>query len=145
MGTSSAPHHSHFWAFRRLIIVNDTADFIGENGCFLYQGRDVAVRKQKQLNDQILVIAPLDGLVSPNVWLQCLKKLMNNTTFQHGRKAQNTWLVGKIKCRRYGYALVSVNSLGIQQSIHTQMVTKKAEFQTITGGDPAKVNPKLFA
>lgn len=160
-----------FFKAQGAAIVNDAADFTGDNGCYLYQGRDVAENKRQTLKDHILVIAPHEGLISSDVWLQCRKKLMNNTTFQNGRKAQNTWLAGKIKCGRCGYALVSVNSSGIrylrchkrvdniescegcgtlrtdefEQSIYTQMIVKMAEFQTLTGGDTAKVNPKLTA
>ncbi|MCI8929138.1 MAG: hypothetical protein HFI96_15900, partial [Lachnospiraceae bacterium] len=43
--------------------------------------------------------------VSSDTWLKCRKKLMANTTFQNGRKARNTWLAGKVKCGKCGYAL----------------------------------------
>ncbi len=56
-----------FFKSQGAAIVNDAADFTGENGCFLYQGRDVAVKKQKQLKDQILVLAPYEGLISSDV------------------------------------------------------------------------------
>lgn len=32
---------------------------------------------------------------------------MTNKTFQQGRKPKNTWLVGKVKCGRCGYKMVS--------------------------------------
>jgi len=144
-----------FFKAQGAAIVNDAADFTGKNGCYLYQGRDVAENKRQTLKDHILVIAPHEGLISSDVWLQCRKKLMNNTTFQNGRKAQNTWLAGKIKCGRCGYALVSVNSSGIrylrchkrvdniescegcgtlrtdefEQSIYTQMIVKWLSFK----------------
>ena len=97
------------------VVINEAADFAGTNGCYLYQGRDVQARKNKHLKDQILVMAPSEGLVSADVWLRCRKKLMANTTFQNGRKAKNTWLAGKVKCGRCGYALMSVgNPSGVQ-------------------------------
>ena len=55
-------------------------------------------RKYTNLKDQILVLAPHEGIVPPEIWLACRKKLMNNTAFSSGRKAKNTWLAGKIKC-----------------------------------------------
>ena len=95
---------------------------------------------------------------------------MANTTFQNGRKAKNTWLAGKVKCGRCGYALMSVgNPSGVQylrcskradnkscpgcgtlrtrefeQFIYGEMVKKMAQFQTLTG-KREKVNPKLTA
>lgn len=95
---------------------------------------------------------------------------MANTTFQNGRKAKNTWLAGKVKCDRCGYALMSVgNPSGIQylrcskrednksclgcgtlrtkefeRFIYGEMVKKLAQFQILTG-KREKVNPKLTA
>ncbi len=86
-------------------VINDAADFARTNGCYLYQGRDVKEDKDRSLKDQILVIAPHEGLVSSDTWLKCRKKLMANITFQNGRKARNTWLAGKVKCGKCGYAL----------------------------------------
>ena len=79
------------------MVINEAVDFAGTNGCYLYQDRDVQARKNKYLKDQILVVAPSEGLVSADVWLRCRKKLMANTTFQNGRKAKNTWLAGKVE------------------------------------------------
>ena len=151
-------------------IYNDAADFAGTNGCYLYQGRDVQERKNKHLKDQILVLAPSEGLVSSDTWLRCRKKLMANKTFQGGRKAKNTWLAGKVKCGRCGYALMSVgNPTGVQylrcskradskscdgcgtlrtrefeRFLYGEMVKKLSEFQTLTA-KREKVNPKLTA
>ena len=152
-------------------IVNDVADFSGTNGCYLYQGRDVALQKTQSLKDQILVVAPHEGLVPSDLWLRCRKKLLNNTTFGGSRKAQHTWLAGKIKCGRCGAALVSFhNSMiisylrcrrraddkscegagtlricEIEHSIYGEMVQKLKAFQTLTGGNPTKASPKLTA
>ena len=144
--------------------------FTGDNSCYLYQGRDVQERKNKHLKDQILVLAPSEGLVSSDTWLRCRKKLMANKTFQGGRKAKNTWLAGKVKCGRCGYALMSVgNPTGVQylrcskradskscdgcgtlrtrefeRFLYGEMVKKLSEFQTLTAKRET-VNPKLTA
>ena len=99
-----------FFKSQGTVVVNDAADFAGTNGCYLYQGRDVKEDKDKSLKGQILVIAPHEGFVSADVWLRCRKKLMTNTTFQNGRKARNTWLAGKIKCGKCGYALKTTHN-----------------------------------
>ena len=159
-----------FFKSQGTVVINEAADFAGINGCYLYQGRDVQARKNKHLKDQILVVAPSEGLVSADVWLRCRKKLMANTTFQNGCKAKNTWLAGKVKCGRCGYALMSVgNPSGVQylrcskradnkscpgcgtlrtrefeQFIYGEMVKKMAQFHSLTGKRET-VNPKLTA
>ena len=140
------------------------------NGCYLYQGRDVKEDKDKSLKDQILVIAPHEGFVSADVWLRCRKKLMTNTTFQNGRKARNTWLAGKIKCGKCGYALKTTHNPSgyeylrcskradhkgcpgcgtlrkteFEQFIFTAMGEKFREFKLLRGGEE-KANPKITA
>lgn len=78
--------------------VNDAADFAGMNGYYLYLGRDVKPSKKNDLKDQMLVLAPHEGIVPTDVWLACRKKLINNMKIQSARKAAHTWLTGKIKC-----------------------------------------------
>ena len=152
-------------------IVNDAADFTGTNGCYLYQGRDVAERKFSSLKDQILVIAPHEGIVSSDIWLACRKRLMNNSGFGSTHKAKNTWLAGKIKCGRCGASLMYMNTAvhtqyfrcrrradnntcegggtirvhEVEDSVYGEMVRKLAAFETLTDGNPMKANPKLTA
>jgi len=155
-------------------IVNDVADFAGLNGCYLYKGRDKTGRGGRdELEDHILVVAPHEGLVSSDTWLACRKKLMSNTTIGNGtqKKAKNTWLVGKVKCGICGMGLMYVpapNKTGyfrcrkradskgctgpgtirvsdVEGFVYSIMCQKMAEFQTLTGGNPTKANPKLTA
>ena len=159
-----------FFKSQGTMVVNDAADFAGTNGCYLYQGRDVKEDKDKSLKDQILVIAPHEGFVSADVWLRCRKKLMTNTTFQNGRKARNTWLAGKIKCGKCGYALKTTHNPSgyeylrcskradhkgcpgcgtlrkneFEQFIFTAMGEKFREFKLLRGGEE-KANPKITA
>jgi len=152
-------------------IANDAADFSGINGCYLYQGRDVTERKNAELKDQILVLAPHEGLVSSETWLAVRKKLLSNATFGGGRKAKNTWLAGKIKCGRCGAGLMCFNNPAgyayfrcrtrtdrgscagcgtirvreFEGSVYGVMLQKMGEFQILTGGNPMKANPKVTA
>ena len=158
-----------FFKSQGTYIVNEAADFEGGNGCYLYQGRDVAENKNTQLRDQILVLAPRKGFVPSSIWLKCRKKLMNNTTFQSGRKARNTWMAGKVKCGRCGYALMSVgNSTGTQylrcskradnkscegcgklkthdfeSFIFGEMAKKMSQFESLIGGNEDRVDPRI--
>ena len=83
-----------FFKSQGTVIVNDAADFTGMNGCYLYQGRDVKPSKKNDLKDQMLVLAPHEGIVPSDIWLTCRKKLMNNMKIQSARKATHTWLAG---------------------------------------------------
>ena len=160
-----------FFKSQGTYIVNEAADFEGGNGCYLYQSRDVAENKNTQLRDQILVLAPHKGFVPSSIWLKCRKKLMNNTTFQSGRKARNTWMAGKVKCGRCGYALMSVgNSTGTQylrcskradnkscegcgklkthdfeSFIFGEMAKKMSQFESLIGGNEDRVDPRITA
>ncbi|MDL2232703.1 recombinase family protein [Ruminococcaceae bacterium OttesenSCG-928-L11] len=85
-------------------IVNSAADFIGVNGCYLYKG-EAAGRKQWDLRERHLVLAPHEGIVSSEQWLACRQKSISNRQSALPRKPKNSWLAGKTKCRRCGYAL----------------------------------------
>ena len=76
-----------FFKSQGTVIVNDVADFTGMNGCYLYQGRDVKASKKNDLKDQMLVLAPHEGIVPSDTWLTCRKKLMNNMKIRSARKA----------------------------------------------------------
>ena len=161
-----------FFKSQGTVIVNDAADFTGMNGCYLYQGRDVKPSKKNDLKDQMLVLAPHEGIVPSDIWLTCRKKLMNNMKIQSARKATHTWLAGKIKCGNCGYALMSINNpVGkqylrctkrldnkscagcgkiitseLETVVYQQMVKKLASYKTLTGRKKAaKANPKIAA
>jgi len=62
-----------FFKSQGAVIENDPAEFSGINGCYLYQGRDVDEKKYVSLKNQILVLAPHEGLASSETWLACSK------------------------------------------------------------------------
>jgi uncharacterized protein YjbI with pentapeptide repeats len=152
-------------------IANDAADFSGMNGCYLFQGRDVTERKNADLKDQILVVAPHEGLVSSETWLAVRRKLLSNANFGGTNKAKNTWLAGKIKCANCGAGLMFLNNPAnipyfrcrkradrgscegcgtlrvreFEESVYDVMLYKMDEFQTLTDGNPMKANPKITA
>ncbi|EOS65333.1 hypothetical protein C816_02114 [Oscillibacter sp. 1-3] len=119
-----------FFKGQEAVVVNEAADFTETNGCYLYQGRDVQEGKNKDLKNQILVLAPSEGIVSADTWLQCRKKLMANITFQGGRKPKNTWLVGKMKCDHCGRAL---KSMGNRRGTQYLYCTKRADNMSCEG------------
>lgn len=84
---------------------NSPQDFIGTNGCYLYSDKEGG-RKGTHLEHHHIVLAPHEGLVSSDVWLRSRQKCLNNIQVAKPLKAKNSWLAGKIKCGKCGYALV---------------------------------------
>lgn len=80
-------------------------DFIGVNGCYYYKGKNANNRKQSELKENRLVLAPHEGIIPSDLWLQCRIKCLKNTQIQPGRKVVNTWLSGLVKCGNCHYAL----------------------------------------
>ena len=137
--------------------------FTGDHGCYLYQGREG--------EENILVIAPHRGYIPSALWLIVQRKLSQNTTFQDGRKCHNTWLAGKIKCGRCGYALVSLNAHNgvtylrckqrmenkscpgpgtltrheLERAVYDEMTEKMREIQAVMGSGEEGYHPKLTA
>jgi hypothetical protein len=99
-----------FFEAHGAVIANDAVDFTGTNGCYLYRGRDNNPEGIDDIDGQLLVLAPHEGLVPSKQWLACRRKLMKNMTIQSARKPKNTWLAGKIKCGHCGYALLSMSN-----------------------------------
>jgi len=152
-------------------IVNGAEDFVGTNGCYYYQGKGNTENKQMYLQGQTLVLAPHEGFIPSELWLKVRKKLLASHTYQPARKARNSWLAGKIKCGRCGYALMSAHSNGIlyfrcsvhadskncqgcgtiklhelQALVYREMVKRLKDFQILTSQKRiAKANPKLTA
>lgn len=86
-------------------ITNDISQFIGTNGAYLYTGDKALRRKSVSLSGHVLVLAPHEGWVDSDTWLKCRKKCLNVKQVAKPVKAKNTWLAGKIKCGKCGYAL----------------------------------------
>lgn len=86
-------------------IVNDVSQFIGTNGAYLYTGSKAEKRKSICLNGQVLVLAPHEGIIDSDTWIQCRRKCLNVRQIAKPVKAKNTWLAGKIKCIKCGRAL----------------------------------------
>ena len=77
-------------------IYNQSCDFIGENGCYLYH-------KDKETKE--LILAPHKGIVKSELWLRCIQKLKEYPHRNTSNKIKNTFLAGKMKCLSCGYAL----------------------------------------
>ena len=91
-------------------IYNDATDFAGTNGCYYYRSKGNTENKGKYLQGQMLVLAPSEGFIPSELWLQVRKKIVANQHYQPARKARHSWMAGKIKCGNCGYALMAALS-----------------------------------
>lgn len=82
-------------------IHNLVEDFTGTNGCYLYSEKSSGSEAKRHL-----VLAPHCGIISSDIWLKCRKKRKKAEIPVRQYKIKNTWLAGKIKCGKCGYALV---------------------------------------
>lgn len=94
-----------FFKENGVIIHNSPEDFIGTNGCYLYSEKGNP-HPNYRLEGHHLVLAPHQGIVPSDVWLRCRKKQKHTGETVRQCKVKNTWLAGKIKCAKCGYALV---------------------------------------
>ncbi|MDO4323486.1 MAG: recombinase family protein [Lachnospiraceae bacterium] len=95
-----------FFAENGANIINPVSDYTGVNGLFLYRGMDAGqdTRKQYDLKGRDVVLAPHEGVIDAEVWLACRRKLMKNRRLAAVRRGTRSWLTGKVKCKKCGYA-----------------------------------------
>ena len=93
-----------FYKAQGAILHNSPEDFIGTNGCYLYSDKE-AGRKSIHLEGQHVVLAPHEGIVPSDIWLKARVKCLNNRQAAKPMKARRSWLTGKVKCGKCGYAL----------------------------------------
>lgn len=86
-------------------IYNPASDFTGYNACYLYKGTVSTSRKQSVLSDKEIVLAPHKGFIPSKTWLAFRIRCLNNRQSTKTCKPKNSWLVGKVKCGKCGYAL----------------------------------------
>lgn len=88
-------------------IANAPEDFIGVNGCYYYKARSTERSKSAVFEGNHIVLAPHKGIVEPELWLKCREKCLGQKQLKPVQKAKNSWLAGKIKCGKCGYALTA--------------------------------------
>ncbi|MGN0592716.1 MAG: recombinase family protein [Ruminococcus sp.] len=93
-----------FFKAHKCNLCNAPEEFNGINGLYLFRGIHPDSHKAADLAGHDVVIAPHEGVIDSKTWLACRKKLLNHHHAAYG-KAQNSWLVGLVKCGKCGYAM----------------------------------------
>lgn len=91
-------------------VINPVSDYTGYNACYLYQGTVSKTRKQLDLTDKEIVLAPHQGIIPARDWIKCRIRCLNNRQSTRTCKATTSWLVGKVKCGKCGYGLTIVKA-----------------------------------
>ncbi len=94
-----------YYKSRGCIISNDLADFVGENGCYLYGKRDRSAAKYTDVTNHVLSLSIHKGMIPSDLFLECQHKLDNNKQIKNSGKGKYTWLTGLTKCGYCGYAM----------------------------------------
>ncbi len=159
-----------FFKNQGAVIHNAPEDFIGTNGCYLYSEKN-GKRKTMCLEGHHIVIAPHEGIIDSQTWLKVRSKCLGNKQVAKPIKARNTWLAGKIKCAKCGYALTvrkSNTKIGryfvcsrrvqtldgcegvgglpatdVETIIFDSMVEKLKEFTSLSASSIVAENPKI--
>ena len=160
-----------FYKDQGTIIHNSPEDFIGVFGCYLYSDKK-AGRKQTNLEGHHIVLAPHEGIISSSTWIKARKKSLNNKQVAKPVKAKNSWLVGKVKCAKCGYALTirktqlktrairyfvcsrkmqtntcstsgCINAEEFENLILTEMKKRLEQFETLSGSQTIPENPRI--
>ena len=152
-------------------IGGDAENFTGLTGCCLFRIANAANRSRDNFQGKVLIPSPHEGIIPSDLWLKCRKKLLANPKYQPARKSRRTWLSGKAKCGRCGYAIMSINNtanvlymrcrkraesnscegcgtirtLELEQLIYDSMVDKLREFKKLSSRRNVSNNPMLTA
>lgn len=98
----------NFYSSRGTEVIDPPESFIGENGCYLYT-KDVKLMGKKkdmtQYENMVLVLAPHKGVIDSEMWIKCRLKMEANKQIPNARKSYTTWVSGKLKCGKCGYAM----------------------------------------
>lgn len=78
-------------------IVDEIEAYDGVHGVFIHDNAD---------GRKYVKVGYHEGLVSSELWLRVQDKKAHNVSFSTNRKAYNSWLVGLIKCKECGYAVM---------------------------------------
>lgn len=79
-----------------------------KHGVYLYADRRINRSRFTDLHGVYAICAPHQGIVAPEIWLGCQKKLTASRQRRTAGSGQKTWLSGRIFCMRCGSAMTAV-------------------------------------
>lgn len=79
-----------------------------KHGVYLYADRRITQSRFTDLHGVYAICAPHNGLIEPEIWLGCQKKLTASRQRRTNGSGQKTWLSGRIFCMQCGSAVTAV-------------------------------------
>lgn len=86
-------------------LTNPIDEYLGINGCITYGAWDRKRRKFSQWESLTISLGLHPGIIEPEVFLRCQRKLVNNFQVGNEGKGKYTWLTGLLKCGYCGHAM----------------------------------------
>ena len=80
-----------------------------KHGCYCYAPQGSSKRKFTDLSSSFVTIAPHEGLIDAELWLEVQRKLDQNKLLKSSGAGKHSWLSGLMKCAKCGYAISVVN------------------------------------
>lgn len=96
-----------YFAGHGVHIVTDCSEFTGEHGAQLY-GKTKHKSGDSDWSDMKLVLLTHCGLVAPEIWLKCQRKLEQNKKVHKSVSSQTSWLAGKMICEKCGRTMTTI-------------------------------------
>ena len=78
-------------------------------GVYLYADRQIPRTGTTDLHGVLAICAPHEGLIAPEIWLACQKKLTESRKKRTRGTGEKSWLSGCIYCARCGSAMTVVH------------------------------------
>lgn len=114
-------HVYNYYKNKGCIIHNDIEEFDGTKGIYLYGKNASNSYKYLDLEGYHVVLAPHEGVIDSDIFLNCQRKLDNNKQIKNTGKSKHTWLSGLVKCKKCGYAM-TVNQASLSPKNNTYTI-----------------------
>ena len=90
-------------------MVTDVSMFTGEYGAQLY-GKTKHKPDAPDWSDMKLVLLTHRGIVEPDIWLRCQRKLEKNKQVNNSLSNNTSWLAGLVVCRQCGHTMTTIKA-----------------------------------
>ncbi|MPM59816.1 hypothetical protein SDC9_106662 [bioreactor metagenome] len=94
-----------FYQKRGLKIPSDPKEFNGTTAAYMLGKRDKSANLYHVPSETFLYLAAHAGVIEPELFLHCQRRLAENSQLKNKGKGKNSWLSGFLKCGACGYSI----------------------------------------
>lgn len=95
-----------YYASKGVKFNNSLEEYTGKMAAHIVGKRKASNRKYTNLEEHVITLLNMEGIIPEDIFLQCQKKLENNKAIGNSGAGKASWLSGLIKCGSCGYAIV---------------------------------------